>query len=217
MSSKISKEQIADLVGKPNPTILEIGCNDGTHTLWFLEIFADPVVFCFEPDPRACARFRRALGDRANVQLSQLAISDIVGRIPFHQSGGRQRSLEDGGVAEWDMSGSIRKPKNHLIYHPTITFDSTIDVETTTLDKWCEQQGVDVIDFLWMDVQGAEFDVFRGGANALKRTRFLYTEYSDREIYEGQGTLAQITDHLRDFEVVSTFPFDVLLANKTLR
>jgi 2-O-methyltransferase len=217
MSSTISKEQIAQLVGKPDPVIVEIGCNDGTHTQWFLEIFSNPVVHCFEPDPRACRRFAESLGNRPNVHLSMLAVSDKLGRIAFHQSGGRQRKLQSGELVEWDMSGSIKAPKKHLIYHPSITFDSTIEVETTTLDIWHERSGVDVIDFIWMDVQGAESEVFRGGARALSRARFLYTEYSDHEIYEGQPTLAQIENQLQGFKIVSIFPFDVLLANTSMQ
>ena len=217
MSSTISKQQIADLVGRPDPVIIEIGCNDGTHTQWFLELFADPVVHCFEPDPRAASRFTQALGMHSKVHLWPLAISDRIGRISFHQSGGRQRRLQSGEVVEWDMSGSIKTPKKHLEYHPAITFEHTIDVETTTLDAWCAQAGVDRIDFLWMDVQGAELDVFRGGERSLSRTRYLYTEYSDNEVYEGQGSLRQIERHLPSFEVVEVFPFDVLLANKALR
>lgn len=72
-----------------------------------------------------------------------------------------------------------------------------------------------------MDVQGAESDVIAGGQKTLGRTRFIYTEYSDRELYEGQLSLRSILDLLPAFEVVTLYPReiegDVLLRNKVLR
>ena len=53
-----------------------------------------------------------------------------------------------------------------------------------------------------MDVQGAEIDVTRGGRNALISTRYLYTEYSNEELYEGQLSLKQLLKELADFGVI---------------
>ena len=213
--SKITKGQIQEYVGKPDPTILEIGCNDGTHTLWFLEMFESPRVFCFEPDPRAVKRFKEKVGQRPNVNLSEMALSDRMGRVTFYQSGGHRNKMESETMPEgWDQSGSIRKPKRHLTAHPRITFDQSTTVETTTLDAWCDQQGIETIDFVWMDVQGAELDVVRGGEEALSKTRFIYTEYSNKELYEGQLTLKALLKHLDGFKVLSLYPGDVLLMNK---
>lgn len=64
-----------------------------------------------------------------------------------------------------------------------------------------------------MDVQGAELDVFRGGKNALSKTRFIYTEYSNIEIYEGQATLPELLKHLKTFKITMRYKNDVLLKN----
>jgi len=114
----------------------------------------------------------------------------------------------------WDCSGSIRKPKNHLKVHPWCKFEKNIVIETKTLDTWCREQGIDRIDFIWMDVQGAEIDVIRGARNALKKTRYLYTEYSNKELYEGQLSLKQVLKELVEFDVVVRYPDDILLKNK---
>ncbi|CAH2396945.1 hypothetical protein MES4922_180069 [Mesorhizobium ventifaucium] len=42
------------------------------------------------------------------VRLFEIAISSRNGSIDFHPSNG------DGSAKEWDRSGSIRRPKNHL-------------------------------------------------------------------------------------------------------
>ena len=216
--SSLSTEKLKGLVQKSAPAILEIGCNDGEHTLWFLNAFEAPRIFCFEPEPRAISRFKRNVGCRSGVTLVPLAVSDTNGSVEFYQSSGQPPwegfdHLEKTG---WDYSGSIKKPKEHLNVLPWIKYESKIRVPTKTIDAWNEEVGLKMIDFIWMDVQGAELSVIRGMEKTLSKVRYLYTEYSDKEMYEGQPTLKQILESLPSFEVVARYPEDVLLRNRAL-
>jgi FkbM family methyltransferase len=210
MNDALESAEIARLIGRPDPTILDIGCNDGTHTRMFLDLFDHGRVFSFEPDPRARERFRRDTTD-PRAQLFPIAIGASDGVTQFHQSSG------DGvvGLKTWDYSGSIRKPKLHLQRHPWCRFDSQIAVPIMRLDTWAEAQGVTDVDFIWADMQGAEVDLIIGGSRILDRTRFLYTEYSDEELYEGEITLQQILQLLPHFEVVHRYADDVLLRHRS--
>ena len=107
--SKISKDLIRECVDKESPTILEIGCNDGGHSLWFLEMFESPEIYCFEPDPRAIERFKRKVGQRSKINLFEIALCDHNGEVDFYQSGGHRNKKETKArPEEWDLSGSIR-------------------------------------------------------------------------------------------------------------
>jgi 2-O-methyltransferase len=212
----IGGEDIVALVGKEDPVILDIGCNDGSQTLWFLGLFKKARVFGFEPDPRARAKYLAQVNDERAV-LFDLAIADADGSRDFYVSSGVPPNAEElpGGVgAEWDLSGSIRKPKKHLDVHPWCKFDRKITVNTRTLDSWARQEGIGVIDFIWADVQGAEVDLIAGGREALRNTRYFYTEYSDAELYEGQVGLNQLLKLLPDFHVVHRYEGDLLLKNR---
>lgn len=92
--SEISGELIRECVGKEDPTILEIGCNDGSDSLWFFEIFKNPTVYCFEPDPREIARFRAKVDRHSNIHLFDTALCDHHGEVEFFQSDG-YRNDED--------------------------------------------------------------------------------------------------------------------------
>jgi hypothetical protein len=81
------------------------------------------------------------------------------------------------------------------------------------LDSWNRQQNLERFDFIWADVQGAEGDLVDGGLETLSKTRFFYTEYSNREWYEDQVTLAQLTAKLPHFEIIGQTGRDVLLRN----
>jgi 2-O-methyltransferase len=144
---------IKKFIKTPNPTILEVGCNDGTHTMWFLELFKNPTLYCFEPDPRAISRFKRTVGERPNVKLFEMALSHKNGEITFYQSGGLKNENSVETMPEgWDRSGSIRKPKNHYAAHSWVKFEQAITVPTMTLDTWYGQHNPGTIDLIRMDV-----------------------------------------------------------------
>ena len=79
-----------------------------------------------------------------------------------------------------------------------------------------DRQGIAQVDLIWMDVQGAEADVFRGGRETLAKTRFIYTEYGETELYQGQLPFRQLLAEVPDFKVLARYPTDVLLYNHRL-
>jgi len=183
-------------------TFLELGAHQGWDTAWMAEI-PSVTVHAFEPDPR------NNQAPRKNVTLRRAAIADSDGR-------GRLTLSKQGWGHEWTHSSTMKRPKNHSRYFP-VTFGETIEVELLTLDTFYKRQGLDVIDFIWADIEGAEREMIRGGRQALARTRYLYTEYSDEELYENQATLKEIIDMLPDFRVLELWPEDVLLENRKLK
>lgn len=190
--------------------ILDVGCNDGEHTQMFLDLFPFATVYSFEPDPRAIAMYERRITD-PRARLIAKAVGNADGEVTFRPSDGRPTPNWPGD--SWHYSGSIRAPKNHLKRYPWCRFVREITVPITRLDSLTFDRD---IDFIWADVQGAEADLITGAAETLKRTRFLYTEYSNDELYEGQPTLKQILRWLPSFAVVEVFPDDVLLQNRNL-
>lgn len=185
---------------RPNPVIVEVGMHHGEDTLKFREIFPESFIIGFEPDPRCIDEINRL--KLTNFIMIRAAVSSVNGRSYFYQS-----DSSDG----WDGSGSIKKPKEHLNRFPHIYFTKGIPVTTLSLDYALNEylnppfedkpffSSKETIDLLWVDVQGAERDVFIGAKNTLKRTKYLHFEvYNDVEMYEGQPTLRELMDELGD-------------------
>jgi FkbM family methyltransferase len=181
-------------------TFLELGSHCGADTAWLSEL-PEVTLHAFEPDPR------NEQPARANVTLHRAAVGARDGR-------GKLILSREGWGQPWTYSSSTRRPANHLERYP-VSFDGEVDVQLITLDTFFREQGLERVDFIWADVQGAEGDVIRGGEQALRRTRFLYTEYSDDELYEGQPTLSEILALLPAFRVLELWPDDVLLENRS--
>lgn len=207
-------EDLPDLIGADSRTIVEIGANDGEDTERFLRHFPKARVVCFEPDPRATAKWRYRIGRRA--EFYHMALSDEIGTEEFFQSGGEPPNCKREDWRDWDKSGSLCRPTGHLDYSPWCKFDHTITVVTSTLDYMLPRDKAPVIDMIWMDVQGAEAKVLRGAQGTLPRVRWLYTECHARPLYDGQPTLEEIAALLPGFDIFQTYTDNILFRNREI-
>jgi FkbM family methyltransferase len=204
----ITKQEIKNLINNSAPVILEIGCADGIDTLEFISTFNDlPFkLFCFEPDPRNIEEFKKRIDD-SRVLLYEIAIGDKDGLTTFNQS-------------STIYSSSLKNPNIENIQKtwPMINFENSFDVNVTTIDSFIKDNSIEIVDFIWADVQGAEDLMISGGKNSLiDKVRYMYTEYSNVEYYENEPGLNKIIELMGDnWEVVQVFTADVLLKNKNL-
>ena len=210
---------LPSFLGKPEPAvILEIGCNDGSHSREFLKNFPRLHLHCFEPDARPLGRFSSNVNaNDIRCELHRYAIGDFDGPATFYLSGGKPPGGRDWPTDDWDLSSSLRRPTGHLKTVPWCVFNREVQVEVKRLDTWLsERSPIDTIHFIWADIQGAEGDLVRGAPRTLARTQFLYTEFSDRELYEGQPDLSQLCDMLPDFEPLAIYQDNVLFRHRHL-
>ena len=209
-SGGISEIEIKYLVGKVNPVIIEVGANIGQTTAKILNQIPGATIYCFEPDPRAVLEFKKNINS-PNVHLFESAVGNENGSVVFHQSSGVDE------YKDWNQSGSIKQPKEHLNFWPKVTFPTSIEIPIVRLDDWAKSIDLPMVDFIWADTQGAEADLILGGLVTLDKTRFLYTEYGPRELYDGQASLEMIDGLLKNFSITRLFDIDVLFENLLLK
>lgn len=213
----LKPEALAAILDRPDPVIVEVGANDGRDTARFLAAFPGAVVTAFEPDPRPLWRFNR-LVPLGRVELIAAAVADYDGEAPWFASGGVPPRT-DGDWAEeansdWDLSGSILQPTGHLSYSPWVTFRDDGQVPVMRLDTWLASKPDGYrIDLIWADVQGAEALMIRGATETLRRTHWLYTEFSDRPMYAGQPDRQEILSLLPGWHLDSVHGHNLLLVN----
>lgn len=149
-------------------------------------------VVAFEPFPSNARLFRKRLADHRNVRLIEKAVSNRCGRTTFFVD-----STVQGDEPGWDdqigyssvgrIGTSAAAALNNYIVVGLAALQrrrgaTLLRVKTTTLDDELSGQ---VIDFLKVDVQGAERLVLEGAKSALKSQliRLMYLEWSgDNEV-----------------------------------
>jgi hypothetical protein len=85
-------------------------------------------------------------------------------------------------TANQGMSSSILEPKDHLMYSPTIKFDTKETVMIDRLDNIKFDRSM--FNMINIDVQGYELEVFKGAVETLKGIDIIYTEINFRELYK---------------------------------
>jgi FkbM family methyltransferase len=206
LEREIDDVYLKKLVGTEHPTIVEIGADSGTDTSRLSKLFPGGRILSFEPDPRNVPRVSSRISGLDNVELTAKAVSNFNGKAVFHLSAGKS----GGGQG----SSSLREPNLTTTVFPEIEFPESIEVECLRLDDYCVERGISKIDFLWMDVQGAEDMVIDGGAETFRdRVRFLYTEYSNLEMYKGQVDLDGLMARLPGYRIERIYTSNVLLRN----
>jgi len=202
-----------------NPVIFEFGTCDGQHTNVMCSILKQMnkqfKYHAFEGDYRIIPRFWEINNNHVNeVILNHAAIGNADGEVTFNLSGGFE-TREGHFKQAFYGSSSIRKPKKTLEYWPDMTFEES-KVKCYKFDTYYNQVNPGIIDFIWADIQGAEGDLIDGGQEALSKTRYLYTEYSNDELYEGEIALDEIIKKLPgNWSVVENYGSDVLLKNES--
>jgi hypothetical protein len=74
----------------------------------------------------------------------------------------------------------------------------TEPLATTTLAAWAREAGVEAVDVLKLDVQGAELDILRGAGALLDGVRALDLEVEFAPLYRGQPLFADVDAYLRE-------------------
>jgi FkbM family methyltransferase len=179
---------------KPGMTLLDVGANIGKYTKLFSLLTGDTgKVFAFEPDPDSAKKIKELLAkdNLNNVSLANKAVSEKCGTVTLNQF--------PAEYCSWNSLGrpQMEDPKKAGQLVPIV---GSIDVETVTLDEFCHAHGIEHIDYLKLDVEGAEFQALQGANNLLKNRaiRFLQFEIS-RKMLEGLDTCAKpVFDLLAD-------------------
>ncbi|HEY9046535.1 MAG TPA: FkbM family methyltransferase [Ohtaekwangia sp.] len=176
-----------------SPVILEAGACDGKDTLQMATLWPKATIHSFEPVPELFEKAKERLKGVKNVKLYPYALSDKTGKIQLHLSSG----LSEG-------SSSILSPNKHLEVHPDVKFEQTIYVNSYSIDDWAKQHHVDKIDFMWLDLQGAEFNVLQSSPKIFDTLKVLFTEVSIIETYSNVTLYPEFRKWLEDrkFRVV---------------
>lgn len=162
--------------------IVEAGAYYGQDTVELSKLFSKGTIYAFEPVPKVFVKLKETTQGFRNIICFPLALGDKNGQVDIFVSGGHYDGFP-GSLA--DASSSLLKPKEHLNLCKTITFEEKVSVSVVTLDEWIISQNISKIDFLWLDLQGYEYNVLKASPNVLKSLRAIYTEVSLAELYEG--------------------------------
>ena len=163
--------------------VFDVGANIGLYTLLFArQVGPGGRVHAFEPEPRNYRRLlvNLALNGCDNVTPNAAAVFSRSQPVTLHvypDAYHAWHSLERSAMPDPTGDGRQVLPEHDL------------EIAATSLDDYCQQHGVQRIDYLKIDVEGAELDVLRGAAGLLARQavgliQFEMSPQSPADVFE---------------------------------
>lgn len=158
----------------PTDICLDIGANIGTLALVMSGLASDGHVYAFEPSQSNAAYLRQNLAANrvSNVTVVEKAVWDGRGELEiFHIDELAGCSFLE---ADGDSGSGLRKIRS-IVRQPwmdEIELHTHRDpVACVSLDEFAAETGMQKLDFIKMDVQGAEIPALTGGAETIARFR----------------------------------------------
>lgn len=152
-------------------TVLDIGAHVGYYTRMVSGLVGDTGrVIAFEPHPRNLQTLRQNTAHLRNVTVLPVALAEQEGTAELHDylmmsaSGSlhfdeRMREVQRAQMSDYDIAPRVKG------FQP-----QTYTVRTARVDDLLAAEGVDRVDLIKMDIEGAELGALRGMAKTIARS-----------------------------------------------
>lgn len=178
--------------------IIHIGAHIGQEFPFYKNLNV-PILF-FEPLSANFKSLTENVSKEENVYLFNLALGNENKKIEMF-------------IASNMQSSSILKPTLHLELHPDITFNTTEEVKMVRLNDldlsaYPDLKDLSNFNFLCIDVQGYEIEVFKGASEQLAHLDFIITEINKQALYENGANIEDLDELLASYnfqQVTSKF------------
>jgi FkbM family methyltransferase len=150
---------------------------------YFFETVKDEVQIAsavlIEPQPALVNELRQKYSNDSSIKIFDTVLSDTRREVEFYRQ------------AESATSSMLRMDENILGGHLDTSIAEVTTHTAMPLDELLENDPRPV-DFLKMDVQGAELLVLKGATKVLQRTSYIWIEVSFKPLYEGSTTFDEV-------------------------
>lgn len=183
MASRDRFKDIQSLVKTETPLILECGASVGPMIALYLELFENPHIYAFEPQPQFVEIIKEKFSNNDKVEVFQNAVGNKNEKLKFN--------VLNRPTASSFMAPTVMNKKYH---NEQVDVKKVIEVEQVRLDDVIKEKEVD---FMKLDLQGYEIEALKGAERLIKNIKVITTEIEFIEEYKGQPLFGDIDVYLR--------------------
>ena len=142
-------------------TVFDVGANCGATSMYFARHYPGATIHAFEPGSEQRHFLERNAATRPTIQVHPIGLHDDDRDAELYM-----------GDGDTGMSSVIRR---------SVNLDESETVQLRHGGRWAAENGIDRIDILKVDVEGAEIPVLESFADYLPDVQVLYLEYDSRQ------------------------------------
>ena len=190
-SHKKTPFHILEIYGIQPKVIFDVGANKGLTIDLFKQYFRNSKIYAFEAIPELGAELEKKYLDNSEIIIVPNALDKEQGTRAFNQT------VISGNSSFFDISSQQKQSINHS---NVTQIDKKIEVQCITLDDYTQENSIEQIDFMKMDIQGAETLALEGANQILNAGLIsaIYVEVMFAKVYENQSFYHDISSFLLD-------------------
>lgn len=187
---KISGEGffIKEILAPTNPKIcFDIGANIGSYSIELLEK-TNAKIYSFEPVPETYQLLNNTLSkynDRVVTENKGIGCENKTLTIHYNPK----------ALSHASFSEDVKK----ISY---ITNEKKLDIEVVSLDSYCKKKSIIAIDFIKIDVEGYEVEIFQGAIETFReiQPKFIQIEFNWHHLFRNTS-LNFFSEYLPNYDV----------------
>ncbi|MEM1318954.1 MAG: FkbM family methyltransferase [Bacteroidota bacterium] len=173
-------------------TIFDVGAYLGETAIKFSKAFSpQSKIYAFEPFLETYEILQKNIAAYPNIKSVNIGLADSDGTAAFNSNRfaatNSLLSTSAEGIKNWGVG--------------LMETQQQIEIPVRTIDSLMEEQGVEQIDILKMDAQGAEYKVLKGAEQAMAagKIKLIYTEMIIMPTYEAQKGLDEMLPMMKAY------------------
>jgi FkbM family methyltransferase len=157
------------LMSFQEPTVMDIGANEGSYIMDVLAMNESAQTFAFEPHPVTYSRLLSRVSGLKNVTPVNAACGSTTGQFLLYDYAGSQ-GTEHASLHARVIEEIHRGQSDQHI------------VDVVDLDTFAAQYGISLIHLVKIDAEGHELEVLKGAANLLRENRIRAIQFEFNEM-----------------------------------
>lgn len=192
-SQESNTETLCKIISKISPslsfTIFEVGALPlaGQEEPFYdlLDFFPESQIIAFEIDNKLCNELNEK--SKSGIKYFPIALGHREEECAFYETA-------------HPMCSSLYSPNEELmgIYNnlDVAMLKAVGTIDTISLDNFVRKNNIEGADFIKIDIQGAELDVFKGGVKTLNDVVFIVSEVEFISLYNNQPLFGDVCKYL---------------------
>jgi FkbM family methyltransferase len=182
--------------------IFDIGSLHCLESIEFSKRFKNSSIYAFEANPDSYEVCLQNTKDIENISVVNKAVNDYDGTCTFRPIN------PDETVTTWfdgNRGASSLFKANGSYDHIEKYVQDEIEVPCVRLDSFCKENGINRIDLIWMDLQGAELIALKSLGDLLSKVQVIHTELEVNPMYEGQCLFGDVSEYLKSMGFIRVY------------
>jgi len=175
--------------------IFDVGSLHCLESIKFSKKYKNARIFAFEANPESYQVCLENTKDIDNITVINKAVNDYDGTCTFYPINAEET------VTPWfdgNRGASSLYKSNGSYDHIEKYVQDELEIPCTRLDTFCNENGIDKVDLMWMDLQGAELIALKSLGEFLPSVKVIHTELEVNPIYEGQCVFDDVDLFLKE-------------------